>query len=147
MRPCDDVMQRGVFWSAVRPAGLRSAGFPAPAGHWRLHPKNRTAAAFAGTVSSARPATDNLHIARSSAIPLSVFRLFSHVRPLSAQSFFGVLMYVRMSPPASTDRIQKCYLSVRRGTCQASSEHNSGQTQSRPTWWVASSSEFLPAQE
>ena len=59
------------------------------------------------------------------------FWLFSHVRPLSERSFSGVLMYIRVSPPASTDRIQNGHLNVRQRTCQAPSGFLAGRTQSR----------------
>ena len=72
-----------------------------------------------------------------------------HVRPLSEPSFVGVLMYRRVSPPASTDRIQKSQNSVRRGTCQVPSRFiRPSRWSVRPTreirWYPQMTTQVLP---
>jgi len=107
------LLLRGNHGLLHRPHGIRFVQ--------RTEPRRRAPALLLRLIQPRTTCTLLVHL-----LPLYLsFWLFSHVRPLSVRSFSGVLMYVRVSPPASTDRLQTCYVSVRGWVCQGSIAHSS----------------------
>ena len=93
----------------------------------RTEPRRRAQALLLLLITPRTTGTLLVHL-----LPLYLsFSLFSHVRPLPVQSILGVLMYIRVSPPAGTDRIRNKHGSTKGKVCQAPCENNSGRTQSR----------------